>query len=61
MQPAARSSDPAGPEYHSIIPAARGGGSWRIQGVCAQFRQEFSVDPYSRRALSESLISAVKR
>jgi Transposase DDE domain/Transposase domain (DUF772) len=43
------------------IPAKRGGANWKIQGVRAQMRQEFPVDLYSRRALIESLISAVKR
>jgi hypothetical protein len=48
-------------QAQSIIPAKRGGSNWRIQGIRAQMRQEFPADLYSRRALIESLISAVKR
>lgn len=48
-------------QAQSIIPAKRGGANWRIQGVRAQMRQAFPADLYSRRALIESLISAVKR
>jgi Transposase DDE domain len=48
-------------QAQSIIPAKRGGANWRIQGIRAQMRQEFPADLYSRRALIESLISAVKR
>jgi hypothetical protein len=46
---------------HSVIPAKRGGADWRIQGVRAQMRQEFPEHLYRRRALIESIISAVKR
>jgi hypothetical protein len=46
---------------HSVIPAKRGGADWRLQGVRAQMRQEFPAHLYRRRALIESLISAVKR
>ena len=45
----------------SVIPAKRGGADWRIQGVRAQMRQDFPAHLYRRRALIESLISAVKR
>jgi Transposase DDE domain/Transposase domain (DUF772) len=48
-------------QAQSVIPAKRGGAAWRIQGVRAQMRQEFPADLYRRRALIESLISAVKR
>jgi hypothetical protein len=48
-------------QAHSVIPAKRGGAHWRIQGVRAQMRQEFPAHLYRRRALIESLISAVKR
>jgi Transposase DDE domain/Transposase domain (DUF772) len=48
-------------QAHSVIPAKRGGADWRIQGVRAQMRQEFPAHLYRRRALIESLISAVKR
>jgi hypothetical protein len=48
-------------QAYSVIPAKRGGAGWHIQGVRAQMRQEFPVHLYSRRALIESLISAVKR
>jgi hypothetical protein len=48
-------------QAHSVIPAKRGGADWRIQGVRAQMRQEFPEHLYRRRALIESIISAVKR
>jgi Transposase DDE domain len=48
-------------QAHSVIPAKRGGAAWRIQGRRAQMRQEFPAHLYRRRALIESLISAVKR
>ena len=48
-------------QAQSVIPAKRGGAARRIQGVRAQMRQAFPADRYRRRALIESLISAVKR
>jgi hypothetical protein len=47
-------------QARSIIPAKRGGATQKMQGERAQMRQEFPVDLYSRRALIESLTSAVK-
>jgi Transposase DDE domain/Transposase domain (DUF772) len=47
-------------QAQSVIPARRGGAAWQIHGVWAHMRQEFPVDLYRRRALIESLISAVK-
>jgi Transposase DDE domain len=44
-----------------VIPAKRGGAEWHIKGVRAHIRQEFPVHLYRRRALIESLISAVTR
>jgi hypothetical protein len=48
-------------QAQSVIPAKRGGAHWRIQGVRAQMRQEFPAHLYRRRALIETIISAVKR
>jgi hypothetical protein len=48
-------------QAQSVIPAKRGGANWRIQGVRAQMRQDVPAELYGRRALIESLISAVKR
>jgi len=48
-------------QAHSVLPAKRGGASWRVQGARAQMRQEFPADLYRRRALIESLSSVVKR
>jgi len=48
-------------QAQSVIPAKRGGAAWQIHGIRAQMRQEFPVGLYRRRALIESLISAVKR
>jgi len=45
----------------SVIPAKRGGVTWRIQGVRAEMRANFPADLYGRRSLIERLISAVKR
>jgi Transposase DDE domain len=45
----------------SLIPAKRDGADWRLQGVRAQMRQKFPEHLDHRRALIESLISAVKR
>ena len=45
----------------SIIPAKRGGATWRIQGIRAAMRQDFPAALYRRRSLIESVISAVKR
>jgi DDE family transposase/transposase-like protein DUF772 len=45
----------------SVIPAKRGGASWEIQGYRAQMRTEFPRKLYRRRALVESVFSAVKR
>jgi hypothetical protein len=43
------------------IPAKRGGAHWKIQGIRAAMRAHVPADLYGRRALIESLISAVKR
>jgi Transposase DDE domain len=48
-------------QAHSVIPSQRGCVAWQIHGVRAQMRQEFPAHLYRRRALIESLISAVKR
>jgi Transposase DDE domain len=48
-------------QAHSVIPAKRDGAEWQIQGVRTQMHQVFPVHLYRRRALIESLISAVKR
>jgi hypothetical protein len=48
-------------QAQSVIPAKRGGATWHIQGVRAQMRQAFPVHLYRRRALIESIFSAVKR
>jgi hypothetical protein len=45
----------------SVIPAKRGGASWEQQGYRAQMRVEFPCELYRRRALVESVFSAVKR
>ena len=45
----------------SVIPATRGGAAWKIHGVRAQRRQEVPAAWYRQHAVSESLISAVKR
>jgi hypothetical protein len=45
----------------SVIPAKRGGASWEIQGYRAEMRTEFPRELYRRRALVESVFSAVKR
>jgi hypothetical protein len=44
-----------------IIPARRGGAHWHMQGVRAQRRQAWAAHRDGRRALLESLISAVTR
>jgi hypothetical protein len=44
-----------------VIPAKRGKKSWRIHGVRAQMRRAFPRRLYRRRALIESLHSALKR
>jgi hypothetical protein len=48
-------------QANSIIPAKRGGATWRLQGLRAQMRQEFPAALYRRRALIESLMSVVAR
>jgi hypothetical protein len=48
-------------QANSIIPAKRGGATWRLQGGRAQMRQALPADLYRRRALIGSPISAVKR
>jgi hypothetical protein len=45
----------------SVIPAKRGKKTWRIRGVRAQMRREFSRRVHRRRARIESLFSSVKR
>ena len=45
----------------SIIPAKRGKKSWRIHGVRAEMRRAFPRREYARRALVETVFSAVKR
>jgi hypothetical protein len=45
----------------SIIPAKRGKKTWRIHGVRAEMRKAFPRRQYSRRALVETVFSAVKR
>ena len=45
----------------SAIPAKRGGASWEVGGYRAQMRAEFPRKMYRRRALVESVFSAVKR
>jgi DDE family transposase/transposase-like protein DUF772 len=45
----------------SIIPAKRGKKTWRIHGVRAQMRHAFPRRQYARRALVETVFSAVKR
>jgi hypothetical protein len=45
----------------SIIPAKRGKKSWRIHGVRAEMRHAFPRRQYARRALVETVFSAVKR
>ena len=45
----------------SVIPAKRGKATWRVQGHRAQMRAAFPRQLYQRRALVESVISAVKR
>jgi Transposase DDE domain len=48
-------------QAYSVMPAHQGGAEWHIQGVRARMPQELPGHRYSRRALTESLISAVKR
>jgi hypothetical protein len=48
-------------QAQSVIPAKRGSAQWHLQGIRAEMRQDFPVHRYRRRALIESLISAVKR
>ncbi len=45
----------------SVIPAKRGKATWRLQGYRAQMRIAFPSRLYRRRALVESVFSAVKR
>jgi hypothetical protein len=45
----------------SIIPAKKGKATWNIKGVRKQMRTRFPKRLYRRRALIESVISAVKR
>jgi hypothetical protein len=44
-----------------VIPAKRDGASWEIQDYRAEMRAEFPRKLYRRRALVESVFSAVKR
>jgi hypothetical protein len=43
------------------MPAKRGRGDWRIQGVRARMRQDCPRREYAPRSLMESVISAVPR
>src|SRR3712207_4007324 len=45
----------------SVIPAKRGKATWQLQGYRAQMRVAFPSQLYRRRALVESVFSAVKR
>ncbi len=45
----------------SVIPAKRGGAGWEVGGYRAEMRAEFPRKLYRRRALVESVFSAVKR
>jgi IS5 family transposase len=45
----------------SVIPAKRGKATWRVQGHRAEMRAAFPRQLYRRRALVESVFSAVKR
>lgn len=45
----------------SVIPANRGKATWRVQGYRAKMRAAFPRQLYRRRALVESVFSAVKR
>jgi hypothetical protein len=45
----------------SVIPVKRGGASWEVGGYRAEMRAEFPRELYRRRALVESVFSAVKR
>lgn len=45
----------------SVIPAKRGKATWCVQGHRAQMRTAFPRQLYQRRALLESVISAVER
>jgi hypothetical protein len=45
----------------SVIPAKRGRKTWRVGGVRAEMRRAFPRKVYRRRALIETVFSAVKR
>ncbi|MDQ3929468.1 MAG: transposase [Chloroflexota bacterium] len=45
----------------SVIPAKRGKATWRVEGYRAKMRAAFPRQLYTRRALVESVFSAVKR
>ena len=45
----------------SVIPAKRGKKTWKLRGVRAQMRADFPRPLYRRRALVETVFSAVKR
>ncbi len=45
----------------SVIPAKRGKAAWRVRGYRARMRMAFPSLLYRRRALVESVFSAVKR
>ena len=45
----------------SIIPAKRGKKTWRLHGIRAQMRNHFPRHLYCRRAIVETVFSAVKR
>ncbi len=45
----------------SVIPAKRGKATWQVQGHRAKMRAAFPRQLYRRRALVESVFSAVKR
>lgn len=44
----------------SVIPAKRGKRTWKVKGVRAEMRKKFPKPLYGRRALIESVFSAVK-
>jgi hypothetical protein len=49
------------PGAHSVIPAKRGKKTWHVRGVRAEMRRSFPCKLYRRRALIETVFSAVKR
>jgi hypothetical protein len=45
----------------SVVPAKRGKKTWHVRGLRAEMRRAFPRRIYGRRALIESVFSAVKR